>query len=64
MRDLLINLTASLFTVAAALISPVLIALSAHALHPDLGLAGLGVGMVAGPWFVFWASDLIMEATT
>jgi hypothetical protein len=62
MRTLLIEATAALLMTTLAITSPVLIAWAAYTVDPILGAAGLGVGMVAGPWIVFWTASLILEA--
>tara|TARA_R110000744_G_scaffold102988_2_gene197674 strand:- start:1180 stop:1374 length:195 start_codon:yes stop_codon:yes gene_type:complete len=63
MTELLIKLTAVLFETTLVIISPALISWVAYLVHPDLGLAGLGVGMVAGPYGIMVAADFIAEVT-
>ena len=63
MSTLLIKATAALLEATLVVTSPALIAWAAYTVHPSLGLAGLGVGMVAGPWIVLWTASLIWEAT-
>lgn len=57
----LINAAAALLETTLVITSPALIAWVAYLVHPDLGLAGLGVGMVAGPYGVMAAADFIAE---
>jgi len=63
MTELLIELAAALVVAILVLTSPALITWVAYLIHPDLGLVGLGVGMVAGPYGVMAAANFIVEAT-
>ena len=45
----LVKITTALIETLLVISSPALIAWAAYSVQPELGLAGLGVGMVAGP---------------
>jgi len=52
-----IDIIAVLVQTALVISSPALIAWVAYSVHPDLGLAGLGLGMIAGPFSVIKLFD-------
>jgi len=56
------EITIALIQSALTISSPALISWTAYLISPNLGLAGLGVGMVAGPFITIKLFDKISEA--
>ena len=55
----LVEIITALIQVSLILSSPALVAWATYSIQPELGLAGLGIGMIAGPFFTIKMFDAI-----